>query len=228
MIFTLPNVLPTELIEKIKNAFDEGSFVDGARTAGPTNVKRKRNMEIEASSGLRKELSEEVRAGLKKHNDFKLITQPKRIGDILLSRYRDGMFYGDHVDNTIMSPRSDAPWRSDLSFTMFLSDPDSYDGGELMLNTDIRPESIKLPAGHMVIYSTLVLHRVNPVTRGERRAMVGWVQSMVRDPNQRQILLDIALTLGFIQNNTREGTEHLEAIRLQKVYANLLRSWADV
>jgi PKHD-type hydroxylase len=209
-------------------AFDEGTFVDGVQTAGSTNNKRKKNEEIQSSSKLRKELSAELRKALQTSNDFRLIAQPNYIGDMLLSRYRHGMFYGDHVDNSIMGIASGTPWRSDLSFTLFLSDPDSYDGGELVLNTDTRPEAIKLPIGHMVIYSTLVLHRVNPVTRGERRAAVGWVQSFVRDPNQRQILLDIAQTLGFLQDQLTQGTEHSEAIRLQKAYANLSRMWSEM
>ena len=228
MIFVLPGVLPTTLLDKLKAAFDEGSFVDGARTAGTANIKRKRNEEIQSSSALRKELSEEVRQALLAHNDFNLIAQPKHVSEILLSRYRQGMFYGDHIDNTVMGRTTGNLWRSDLSFTLFLADPDTYEGGELELNTDMRPEKFKLPFGHMVIYSTLVLHRVNPVVSGERRAMVGWAQSMVRDPNQRQILLDIAQSIGFMQNNTREGTEHPEAIRLQKAYANLLRMWGDI
>ena len=228
MIFVMPGVLPTSLLNKLKAAFDAGSFVDGAQTVGSTNTKRKRNEEIQTSSALRKELSDEVRQALLAHNDFNLIAQPKRVGDILLSRYRQGMFYGDHIDNTVMGRASGNIWRSDLSFTLFLAAPDSYEGGELELNTDMRPEKFKLPFGHMVIYSTLVLHRVNPVISGERRAMVGWAQSMVRDPNQRQVLLDIAQSIGFMQNNTREGTEHPEAIRLQKAYANLLRMWAEI
>lgn len=228
MIFVLPGVLPTTLLDKLKAAFDEAAFVDGKQTAGGANLKRKQNEEIQSSSELRKQLAIEVRKALFAHNDFKLIAQPKRIGDMLLSRYRKGMFYGDHVDNTIMGQASGDLWRSDLSFTLFLADPDSYEGGELELNTDMRPEKFKLPFGHMVVYSTLVMHRVNPVISGERRAMVGWAQSMVRDPNKRQILLDIAQSIGFIQNNTREGTEHLEAIRLQKSYANLSRMWSEL
>ncbi len=228
MIFVLPGVLPTPLLQKLTAAFDSGAFVDGRQTAGATNVKRKRNEEIQTSSALRQELATEVRKALLAHNDFNLIAQPKHVGDVLLSRYRDGMFYGDHVDNTVMGMARGTPWRSDLSFTLFLADPASYDGGELVLNTDVRPESFKLPAGQMVIYSTLVLHRVNPVTRGERRAMVGWAQSMIRDPNQRQVLLDMAQVLAFLQNNPREGTEHTETIRLQKAYANLMRMWSEM
>ena len=228
MIYVLPGVLTTALVQKLQAAFDSGPFVDGAQTVGSTNARRKRNEEIQTSSALRKELAAEVRQALLAHNDFNLIAQPRHVGDVLLSRYRDGMFYGDHVDNTIMGRRSGSIWRSDLSFTLFLADPSSYEGGELVLNTDMRPESFKLPVGHMVLYSTLVLHRVNPVTRGERRAMVGWAQSMVRDPNQRQALLDVAQSIGFIQNNTKQGTEHPESIRLQKVYSNLLRMWSEV
>lgn len=228
MIYVLPPILPPALLEKLQAAFQEGDFVDGSQTVGGTNVKRKRNQELKTSSQLRQELAAEVRQALLANNDFYLIAQPRRIGDVLLSRYGEGMFYGDHVDNTIMGRGRPDAWRSDLSFTLFLSDPDSYDGGELVLNTDMRPEKIKLPAGHMVIYSTLVLHRVNPVTRGERRAAVGWAQSMIRDPNQRQTLLDIAQTLAFLQNSLREGTEHPEAIRLQKAYANLARMWSEV
>lgn len=228
MIFVLPSVLPTTLLDKLKAAFDAGTFVDGAQTAGGANIKRKRNEEIQSSSALRKEISREVKTALLAHNDFNLISQPKHVGDILLSRYRKGMFYGDHVDNAVMGRADGDLSRSDLSFTLFLADPSSYEGGELELNTDMRPEKFKLPFGHMVIYSTLVLHRVNPVLNGERRAMVGWVQSMVKDPNKRQVLLDIAQSIGFIQNSTREGTEHPESIRLQKAYTNLLRMWGEV
>jgi len=228
MIYVLPNIFPPPLIEKLKAAFDTGSFVDGRQTVGNSNSKRKNNEEIQAASGLRKELADEVRNALAASNDFRLLAQPKQIGDILLSRYREGMFYGDHADNSVMGMARGQPWRSDLSFTLFLSEPDTYEGGELVLNTDMRPESFKLPAGYMVLYSTLVLHRVNPVTKGERRAMVCWTQSMVRDPNQRQVLWDIAQVIGFLQNNTREGTEHMEAIRLEKAYSNLSRMWAEL
>lgn len=228
MIYVLPPILPPPLLQKLASAFEAGDFVDGGQTVGAANVKRKRNQELKTSSALRQELATEVRQALLANNDFYLITQPRRVGNVLLSRYGEGMFYGDHVDNTIMGKGRPDAWRSDISFTLFLSDPKSYDGGELVLNTDMRPESFKLPVGHMVIYSTLVLHRVNPVTRGERRAAVGWAQSMIRDPNQRQTLLDIAQTLAFLQNSLREGTEHPEAIRLQKAYANLARMWSEV
>ncbi len=228
MIYVLPNILPPPLIEKLQATFTSGEFVDGRQTTGGTNSKRKKNEEIQASSMLRRELAEEVRKALVTNNDFRLLAQPKHVGDILLSRYREGMFYGDHVDNTVMGMVRGEPWRSDMSLTLFLSEPDSYEGGELVLNTDVHPESFKLLVGYMVLYSTLVLHRVNRVTKGERRAMVCWTQSMVRDPNQRQILWDVAQVLGFLQNNMPEGTEHMEAIRLMKAYSNLARMWSEM
>lgn len=228
MIVVLPNILSPQLLAKLQSAFTDGAFVDGKQTAGAVNEGRKRNEEIDGSSALRRTLAEDVRAALLANNDFRLITQPRRIGDAILSRYADGMFYGDHSDNTVMGLGKADPWRADISFTLFLSEPASYDGGELVLNTDMMPQSFKLPVGHMVVYSTTVLHRVNPVTRGERRAMVGWVQSMVRDPNQRQTLLDIAQVLNFMQKNAQGGINHPEAVRLEKAYSNLMRMWADL
>ena len=120
------------------------------------------------------------------------------------------------------------PWRSYLSLTLFLTEPDSYEVGELVLNTDLRLESFKLPMGHIVLYSTLVLHRVNPVTKGERRAMVCWAQSTVRGPKQRQALWDVAKATGFLQNNIPEGTEHMEAVKLMKIYSNLACMWSEM
>ena len=223
MFVVLPTILPPLLLEKLQAAFRSGTFVNGNQTTRDINARRKRNEEIQASSALRRELAEEVRAALNASNDFRLITQPKRIGDALLSKYGEGMFYGDHSDNTIMGTSLGDPWRADISFTIFLADPKSYDGGELVLNTDLMPQPFKLPVGHMVIYSTTMLHRVNQVTRGERHAVVGWVQSMVRDPNQRQTLLDIAQVIGFLKDNAPEGMDHPEAVRLEKVYSN--RNW---
>ena len=118
--------------------------------------------------------------------------------------------------------------RSDMSMTIFLNDPKEYDGGELVMNTDIRPERYKLPPGHAVIYPTYFLHRVAPVTRGTRLAVVGWIQSMVRDPFQRQILIDLALSLNYFLQNTKEKFAHPEYIRLDKVYNNLKRQWVEM
>ena len=114
MIFVLHNVLPTTLLDKLKSAFDSGAFVDAAQTVGVTNIKRKRNEEHQTSSALRKELSDEVRQSLQAHNVFNLTVQSKRVGDVLLIRYRKGMFYGSHIDNTVMNCAGTTIWRSDL------------------------------------------------------------------------------------------------------------------
>ena len=111
MIITLPNILPPPLLDRLVNAFDDGEFVDGAQSVGSTNMQRKRNEEIRSNSDLRAELAEAVRGAFMANNDFKLIVQPRHVGNVILSRYRDGMHYGDHVDNNIMGAGTDKPMR---------------------------------------------------------------------------------------------------------------------
>ena len=168
-----------------------------------------------------------IKEALRGNNDFRLVTQPHRLGPFLFSRYGEGMEYGDHSDNALMD---DGSFRSDIAMTVFINEPTDYDGGELVLNTDIQPESYKLPAGHAVVYPTMVLHRVNPVTRGQRLVGINWVQSHVRDPQRRQILVDLALSLSHIIDSQPpgQGFAHPEYIRLDKIYNNLLRMWAEV
>ena len=141
------------------------------------------------------------------------------------ARYGEGMEYGDHTDNPLM----DQGRRSDMSITIFLNDPSEYEGGELMLNTDISPQAIKLPAGDAVVYPTFMLHRVDKVRKGQRLVAVTWIESLIRDANQRQILLDLAQTLTFFMKSLPEGQgyQHMEYVRLNKVYQNLLRMWAE-
>lgn len=226
MIFTLPNILTADELADINRRIDKAPLSDGARTAGKANAKRKNNREVTVSSPERKELDGIVRAALDRNNDIRLITQPKFIGNILFSLYGEGAFYSDHSDNTLMN--GPERFRADLSATIFLNDPTDYDGGELVINTDIRPESVKLPKGSIVLYPTTVLHRVNPVRRGERRVAILWMQSLIRSPEQRQALLDIGIAISFFIQNTPQGKEHPEAIRLEKVYGNLVRQWAEV
>ncbi|MCA8908735.1 MAG: Fe2+-dependent dioxygenase [Rhodospirillaceae bacterium] len=224
MIYVLPNILPDTLVEKIRQLAADAEFVDGMRTAGIGVAHSKRNEEISTDSDVVQEINQEVKAGLARNNDFQIVTIPRQLSNFLVSRYTPGMTYGDHTDNAILGGRM----RSDMSMTIFLNDPKEYDGGELVMNTDIRPERYKLPPGHAVIYPTYFLHRVAPVTRGTRLAVVGWIQSMVRDPFQRQILIDLALSLNYFLQNTKEKFAHPEYIRLDKVYNNLKRQWVEM
>lgn len=226
MLFCLPKLLSDEELAEIHGLVDSSSLVDGRQTVGIGIRERKRNRELPAKSPERERVDAVVRAAVQRNRDFQLIALPSLIGTFLFSSYGPGEFYGDHSDNVMMSgpPRR---FRADLSMTVFLSAPESYQGGELVLDTDMRPQSVKLPAGHAVLYPTTVLHRVNPVTAGERRVALCWMQSSVRQAAQRQVLIDLAQSLDFFMKTTKEGLEHPQAIRLQKIYSNLMQMWGD-
>ena len=224
MIYHLPNLLPPDAVAKVRQMVEGSDFVDGMQTAGGSVALAKRNEELSAGSDTARAINDEIKGHLARSNDFQVIALPRALSNLLVSRYTPGMHYGDHTDNAILGGRM----RSDMSLTIFLKNPDDYDGGELALNTDIRPERYKLPAGHCVLYPTYLLHRVEPVTRGERMVAVGWVQSMVRDPFRRQTLVDVAMTLSYFLNTTAEKHQHPEYLRLDKVYNNLKRQWVEM
>ena len=170
-----------------------------------------------------------IQAALKANADFQIIAVPYRIATVTVSSYVPGLFYGDHADNAVMGRGGPDLLRSDLSMTVFLSDPADYDGGELLLDTDLRPSSWKLPAGDAVIYPSFSLHRVDPVRRGERRVAVTWIQSHIRSPQHRQILIDLAQVLSWMIKSNPGGRahEHPEFRRLDKIRSNLTRLWAE-
>jgi PKHD-type hydroxylase len=225
MFFRLPGILSKESLAEVRAIYDAAPFVDGRQTAGPGVEYAKNNTQIDRTSKVQKQLNAKVKEILAKNNDFQVIAQPRYVHDFLFSRYGEGMEYGDHTDNPLM----DQGRRSDMSITIFLNDPSEYEGGELMLNTDISPQAIKLPAGDAVVYPTFMLHRVDKVRKGQRLVAVTWIESLIRDANQRQILLDLAQTLTFFMKSLPEGQgyQHMEYVRLNKVYQNLLRMWAE-
>jgi PKHD-type hydroxylase len=226
MLFCLPKLLNDQELGEIDGLLAAAPFVDGRQTVGIGIKQRKRNREVRAASAERERVDAIVRAAVTRSRDFQLIALPSLIGPFLFSRYGVGEFYGDHSDNVMMSGPPHR-FRADLSMTVFLNEPDSYQGGELVLDTDMRPQPIKLQAGAAVLYPTTVLHRVNPVTAGERRVAISWIQSSVRLAAQRQVLIDLAQSLDFFMKATQEGLEHPQAIRLQKVYSNLMQMWGD-
>jgi PKHD-type hydroxylase len=178
----------------------------------------KANEQLEAGARV-DTVRSEVRKALMAHAGFVSFARPKTLSRILVSRYRDGMAYGPHIDDALMGGR-----RADLSFTLFLSDPDSYDGGELVMDGPDGETEIKLAAGDAVVYATSAIHQVAPVTRGERVAVVGWVRSLVRRPDQREILFDLDQVSAALF--ARDGkTRELDLVL--KTKANLLRQWAE-
>ena len=196
MIFVLPNILNPPTLAKVRRLAEEARYVDGTRTAGSSVRHAKHNREVDTESEAARAINHEITQALGRNNDFQVIAAPRRLSPFLVSRYTTGMHYGDHSDKAVLS--GDGGLRSDMSMTLFLNEPEDYDGGSLTLNVDLKPESYKLAAGHCVIYPTYFLHRVEEVTRGTRLVSVGWIQSLIRDPFKRQVLIDLAISLRVV------------------------------
>lgn len=219
MILQLGDVMDAPMVAAIRERLDdEGLFHDGKLSAGRQARKVKRNLQArktETTDAIRSKVEEAMRA----HPVFRSAARPKRLINILLSRYEPGMTYGTHVDDAIM-----AGTRTDLSFTLFLSDPERYEGGELFIEGMDRDVHVKLPAGSAVVYSTNALHRVEPVTEGVRLAAVGWVRSFIRDPVQREVLFELDRAIEAVPDGEEERPVR---DRLHKVRSSLVRLWAD-
>ena len=229
MILHLSNVLARDDVYRVIASLDREAFVDGQQTVGRVVRRIKNNLELPVDSPLRGQLSAQLAKALWRRADFREGAMPRTMSAFLFSRYRPGMAYGDHIDDPIMGEGGE-PFRSDLSVTVFLNEPDAYDGGELIIDSDGAGQEVKLPAGDAVVYPTTSIHRVDPVTRGERRVAVGWIQSMVRDPAKRQMTWDMLQVLdGLARQERGEPAGDVDAYRLlQKCRANLIRMWAEV
>jgi len=203
------------LREKIEA--DPEAFRDGRKTAGwhAKDVKNNEQAKGDAATAV----TEMVRQALLQNPVFKAAANPKSFVKLLLSRYRPGMAYGSHVDDALMGGI-----RTDLSFTLFLTEPGTYEGGALVIEGNDGDTEVKLPAGSLVLYPTTTLHRVEPVTKGERLAVVGWVRSYIRSHEDREILFDLENAIAALR---QAGAERAVMDRLLKVKANLLRKWAE-
>lgn len=222
MFLPLQKILKEAEVRKIRERLAGASFADGAATAGRHARRVKQNEQIARGSELAKELGKTVMEALRRSGPFISATLPCRITEPMFNRYAPGMRYGSHVDNAVMY--QPAPLRSDISVTVFLSEPSEYEGGELLIDDVALRQKVKLPAGSAIIYPSTSLHRVEPVTRGERLAAIIWVQSLVRDPAQRRILFDLDRVT---QSLTKKDAEAGEVDVLSASYHNLLRMWAE-
>lgn len=218
MLIRITDVLPPEALGALigEIAAAEG-FADGAATAGWHARLVKKNEQLGAAAAG--PILARIEAALLAHPVFQAAARPKRMVKLLISRYRPGMEYGPHVDDALMGGE-----RTDLSFTFFLTDPAEYEGGELELSESYSDRRIKLGKGELILYPSTTLHRVTPVTRGERLAVVGWVRSHVRAAEDREILFDLENALSEVFG--REGKSALFDT-LAKARTNLLRKWAD-
>ena len=222
MILSFTEVINAEEHQALLAIVARAAFVDGRETAGGRLSAHKHNEQISRHAPEMTEVTQLVLGALKRHDAFRNATYPQQLHSVLVSRYRPGMEYGWHVDEAVMGDA--VPWRSDLSITLFLNAPAEYDGGELALESGSGQTLVKLPVRAMVCYPTGQLHRVQPVTRGERVAVIGWIQSLVRDSGAREALRDLSQARDQVY--AREGKSHTFDL-ISKTHANLLRRWAQ-
>lgn len=220
MILCIGDVLDAASLTELKNTVASGVFVDGVLSSGWASRLVKNNEQLGAGPAL-EAAQQKVIATLRANPVFAAAVLPRHFAPPLFARYVPGMQFGSHMDNPLMGPDH---MRADVSVTIFLSDPDSYDGGELVMETTGGEAAYKLAAGSAVTYPTTMMHRVEPVTRGTRKVAVTWAQSLIRRPDQREILFDLERTSREIFE--REGkSEHFNLIN--KSTSNLRRMWVD-
>lgn len=226
MLLCLPGVLSKQQVAECRRVAQDAEWIDGNATAGQQSALAKHNMQLREDSPAAKRLGDMVLDALAANQLFISAALPLKIFPPLFNRYRGGESFGTHVDNAIRAIRGTAyRVRTDLSATLFLCEPEEYDGGELTVEDTFGAQEVKLPAGDMVLYPASSLHHVKPVTRGARIASFFWLQSMVRDDGERALLFDLD---NAIQELARtQGLDHPVAVKLTGLYHNLLRRWAD-
>jgi PKHD-type hydroxylase len=224
MLLHVPKVLTAEELIEVREALGRAEWTDGRETVGPQGAQVKRNEQLPEASPVRHALGVKVLAALKRNALYFSACLPLRTLPPRFNRYHGGGQYGFHVDGSVMA-LGEEHIRSDISCTLFLSEIDDYDGGELVVSDTYGEHEIKLPAGDAIVYPSSSLHRVTPVTRGTRLASFFWVQSMVRDDSQRRTLFELDTSIETLRRTNANADAVLQ---LTNVYHNLLRRWAEV
>jgi len=219
MQIVIADVLSDEDLDAVREALARTRFVDGRATAGFAAREVKHNRQADATDKVLDPVRSMVAARIMANDLFRIAARPKQLTPLLFSRTEAGMQYGEHVDDALMGGM-----RTDVAFTLFLDDPESYDGGQLVIVSAAGDDAIKLPAGSMVVYPATTLHRVAEVTRGVRHVIAGWARSLVRDAARRELLFDLDTARRTIF--MRDGKSH-EFDLISKSLANLLRMWAE-
>jgi PKHD-type hydroxylase len=226
VLIAIPDVLSAGQLAEIRECIDGADWVDGNATSGAQSALAKRNRQLPEDSNAARKAGAIVLDALAASPLFVAAALPLKVFPPLFNRYEGGEAFGRHVDSAVRIRRgSDFRIRSDLSATLFLEDPDSYDGGELVIDDQFGAQRVKLPAGHMVLYPASSLHHVVPVTRGTRTAAFFWVQSMVRDDSARRTLFELDQAVQTVAADRGQGDAAV--IQLTGVYHNLLRRWAE-
>jgi PKHD-type hydroxylase len=224
MLLHIPNVLTRDQVQDLRARLAASDWIDGRATVGDQGAQVKRNRQLPEASALSLELGQVVQAALANNPLYFAAALPARTMPPLFNRYAGGEYYGAHVDGAVrMMPGGGGLLRTDVSATLFLSAPDEYDGGELVVSDTYGEHEVKLDAGDMILYPSTSLHRVEPVTRGERISSFFWVQSMVRDDARRAMLFELDRTIVTLR--VRLG-DCAETLALTAHYHNLLRQWA--
>lgn len=225
MILDIPNVLAPEQVAQARQILDAAEWVDGRATAGHQGARVKDNLQVPVGHPAARQVGEMILQALSRNPLFVSSALPLHILPPMFNRYSGGQTFGTHVDGSIRQLPSGQRIRTDLSATLFFAGPDEYDGGELVVEDTYGAKSVKLPAGHMVLYPSTSLHRVTPVTRGTRLCSFFWIQSMIRDDGQRSLLFDLDVGL---QRLSAEIPTHPGVVQITGVYHNLLRQWAEM
>ncbi|NTV10391.1 MAG: Fe2+-dependent dioxygenase [Zoogloea sp.] len=226
MMLHIPELLTSAQVAQFRAALIEAPWVDGAATAGAQAVQRKRNLQLPPECDEAKQLGEIIAGALQRNPLFVSAALPSQILPPRFNRYEGGGHYGNHVDSAIhLDPYRRVNVRTDVSTTVFLCDPDEYEGGELIVEDAYGTHEVKLPAGDAIVYPSTSLHRVEPVTRGARLASFLWTQSMVRDDWRRSMLFDLDTTIQTLRGQLGDTPE---VVRLTAHYHNLLRQWAEL
>lgn len=226
MLVVIPQILSKAEVGRIRAVLDAAPWVDGNETSGHQSALAKRNEQLREGSPEARQVGDAVLDALGRQPKFIAAALPLKVYPPLFNRYAGGQTFGTHVDNAVRQLRgTDFRVRSDLSATLFLSEPEDYDGGELTVEDRFGAQAVKLPAGDLVLYPASSLHHVKPVTRGARVASFFWIQSMVRDDGERDILLSLDTSIQALSQS--QGATDPQVIALTGVYHNLLRRWTD-
>jgi PKHD-type hydroxylase len=225
MLLHIPDVLSRDELARIRQGLEAAAWTDGRETVGVQGAQVKRNQQLPDASPLKAELGRVVLGALERSPLFFAAALPLKILPPRFNRYAGGGEYGFHVDGALMRLGGGVQLRSDVSCTLFISEPGDYDGGELVVSDTYGEHEIKLPAGDLIVYPSSSLHRVTPVTRGARLASFFWVQSMVRDEARRRLLFGMDSSIETLR---RGGADAGAVLQLTGAYHNLLRQWSEV
>ncbi len=224
MLVIVPEVLHKDQLKAVRDLLQNADYIDGRLSAGKTARKVKKNHELAADSKLHGQLNNIVMNSLYNHPLYQAAVLPHRLATPFYARYEPGETYGQHVDDPIMGPMQ-GRYRTDVSTTLFISDPEEYEGGETVIQTQVGEQRIKLPAGSAITYPSGSLHYVAEVTRGTRLVAVTWAQSLIRDAEKRELLFNLHKTREALQ---KKYPDDEEVVKVDHTYINLMRMWVEI